>query len=61
MYVPDHGTNVIRLNCYLNHSTKHNMCTRDGYDFITTRKIMDGEELTVDYRAYGAEKHVSMR
>ena len=51
----------IRLNCYLNHSTKHNMCTRDGYDFITTRKIMDGEELTVDYRAYGAEKHVSMR
>ena len=30
------------------------MRTRDGYDFITKRKIMVGEELTVDYRTYGA-------
>jgi hypothetical protein len=50
------GMNVIRLNCYLNHSTKPNVRTRDGYDFITRRKIMIGEELTVDYRTYGAAK-----
>jgi hypothetical protein len=50
MYVPNHGVNVIRLNCCLNHSTNPNMRTRDGYDFITLRKIMVAEELTVDYR-----------
>jgi hypothetical protein len=61
MYVPNHGMNVIRLNCYLNHSAKPNMRTRDGYDFITLRKIVVGEELTVDYRTYGAENHVAMR
>jgi len=61
MYVPNHGMNIIRLNCYLNHSTSPNMRTRDGYDFITLRKIMVGEELTVDYRTYGAEKHIAMR
>ena len=54
--------NVIRLNCYLNHSMKPNMRTRGGYNFsMATRKIMVGEELTVDYRTYGAEKHVPIR
>jgi SET domain-containing protein len=61
MYVPNHGMNVIRLNCYLNHSTKPNMRTRNGYDFITLMKVMVGEELTVDYRTYGATNHVAMR
>jgi SET domain-containing protein len=60
-HVPNHGMNVVRLNCYLNHSTMPNMRTRDGYNFITVRKIMTGEELTVDYRTYGADEHVSMR
>jgi hypothetical protein len=32
------------------------MRTRDGYDFITPRKIMVAEELTIDYRTYGADK-----
>ncbi len=32
----------------LNHSTKPNMRTRDGYNFIALRKIMVGEEPTVD-------------
>ena len=44
------------IPCYLNHSTKPKVRTRDGYDFITRRKIMIGEELTVDYRTYGAAK-----
>jgi len=61
MYVPNHGMNIIRLNCYLNHSANPNMRTMDGYDFITLRKIMVDEELTVDYRTYGAENHVVMR
>lgn len=60
-HVPNHGMNVIRLNCYLNHSTKPNMRTKDGYNFIAVRKIMTGEELTVDYRTYGADQHVAMR
>ena len=61
MYIPNHGLNVIHLNGYLNHSITPNMRTRNGYDFITLRKIMVGEELTVDYRTYGAAKHVAMR
>jgi SET domain-containing protein len=54
MHVPNHGMNVIRLNCYMNHSTEPNMRTKDGYVFTTLRKILTGEELTVDYRTYGA-------
>jgi SET domain-containing protein len=61
MYVPNHGMNVIRLNCYLNHSTNPNMRTKDGYDFIALRKIVGGEELTVDYHTYGADGHVTIR
>jgi hypothetical protein len=60
MHIPNHGLNVIRLNSYLNHSAKPNMRTRDGYDFVAVRKILVGEELTVDYRTYGAEKLVSV-
>ena len=55
MYVPTCGTNVIYLNAYLNHSSRPNMRTKDGYTFTTRRMIRRGEELTVDYRSYGAE------
>jgi SET domain-containing protein len=55
MHVPNYGTNIVRLNCYLNHSVRPNMRTKDGYDFIARRKILIGEELTVDYRTFGAE------
>ncbi len=61
MYLLNHDMNVIHLNCYLNHSEKPNMRTRDGYNFITTRKIMVGKELAVDHRTYGAGKHIAMR
>jgi SET domain-containing protein len=61
MYVPNYGTNVVRLNCYLNHSTSPNMRTRNGFDFTSLRKILVGEELTVDYRTYGAEHVVALR
>jgi SET domain-containing protein len=60
MHVPNHGTNMIRLNSYLNHSTEPNMRTRNGYDFTALRKIQIGEELTVDYRTYGAEDLIAM-
>jgi len=61
MHVPNYGTNMIRLNCYLNHSIKPNMRTRNGYDFVASRKILVGEELTVDYRTYGAEGLIALR
>jgi SET domain-containing protein len=60
MHLPNHGMNVVRLNYYLNHSTIPNMRTRDGYNFIAMRKIMTDEELTVDYRTYGADQHVAI-
>jgi SET domain len=53
-----HGMNLINLNSYLNHSITPSMRTRNGYDFITLRNISVGEELTVDYRTYGAEELV---
>jgi SET domain-containing protein len=56
IYVPTYGMNIIHLNSYLNHSTKPNMRTRDGYDFVALRKIFVGGELTVDYRTYEADK-----
>jgi hypothetical protein len=31
------------------------MRTHDGYVFTTLRRILVGEELTVDYRTYGAD------
>ena len=60
MHIPNYGLNVIRLNSYLNHSAKPNMRTGDGYDFVAMRKILVGEELTVDYRKYGAEDLISL-
>jgi hypothetical protein len=59
MHVPNHGTNIIRLNACLNHSIEPNMRTYDGYNFVSLRKIIVGEELTVDYRTYGADTHVA--
>jgi SET domain len=55
MWLPNCGTNVVYLNSYLNHSTEPNLSTKDGFRFIALRKVRDGEELTVDYRAYGAD------
>lgn len=61
MHIPNHGMNMINLNCYLNHSATPNMCTKNGYDFVTFRKILVGEELTVDYRTYGADELVRVK
>ncbi|HEX4171461.1 MAG TPA: SET domain-containing protein-lysine N-methyltransferase [Acetobacteraceae bacterium] len=54
MYVPTCGLNIIYLDTYINHSVDPNLRTRDGVRFITTRRVHEGEELTVDYRTYGA-------
>ena len=54
MWLPTCGPNVVYLNSYLNHSTAPNLRTRDGFTFIALRKICEGEELTADYRTYGA-------
>ena len=54
LYVPTCGLNIIYLDTYLNHSPHANLRTRDGARFVTSRRICEGEELTVDYRTYGA-------
>jgi hypothetical protein len=54
LYVPTCGLNIIYLDTYLNHSPHPNLRTRDGARFVTNRRIQVGEELTVDYRTYGA-------
>jgi hypothetical protein len=54
MWLPNCGTNIVYLKSYLNHSTTPGLRTKDGYHFISLRKIYEGEELTVDYRTYGA-------
>lgn len=55
MYIPTSGLNIVHLTAYLNHSTQPNLRTIDGFNFFTRRRIREGEELTVDYRTYGAE------
>lgn len=49
---PPFSLNEIGLSWYLNHSKTPNMEERDGY-FFTSRDIVEGEELTVDYGSYG--------
>jgi hypothetical protein len=52
--VPALGPNMVDIGAYLNHSSRPNMRTRDGYTFITKSRIAAGEELTVDYHSFGA-------
>lgn len=55
--VPHFGLNCIDLAYYLNHSKNPNMRamvqSKSGdVEFITRRRINNGEELTVDYKTY---------
>ena len=59
MWLPTCGTNLVYLNAYLNHSTSPNLRTRDGFNFITIRRINVGDELTVDYRTYEAHELIA--
>lgn len=59
MYLPTSGTNVVYLVAYLNHSINPNLRTNDGFNFSTRKRVQLGEELTVDYRTYGAEGLIS--
>ena len=56
LHIPTSGTNLVSIAAYLNHSTTPNLRTSDGFDFVAGRRIFAGEELTVDYRTYGAEQ-----
>jgi hypothetical protein len=60
-WLPTSGTNIVWLNHYLNHAARPNMRTRDGFTFTALRAIRPGEELTVDYRTYGATAVLSPR
>ena len=52
--VPALGPNMADIGAYMNHSTRPNMRTSDGYTFVTKLRIAAGEELTVDYQTFGA-------
>ena len=52
--VPVLGANLVDIGSYLNHSDRPNMRTADGHRFVAKRRIRAGEELTVDYRTFGA-------
>ncbi len=45
---------ALTLSISTHTSTAPNLRTRDGFTFIALRKICEGEELTADYRTYGA-------
>jgi SET domain len=53
--IPSVGTNLVDIGSFLNHASRPNMRTADGHRFFARRRIAAGEELTVDYRTYGAE------
>jgi len=52
--VPVLGANLVDIGSYLNHSYRPNVRTADGHRFLARRRIPAGEELTVDYRTFGA-------
>jgi SET domain-containing protein len=57
VYVPERGLNGIDMSFFVNNSEKPNLkIIGDGNEsalnFITTRKIKKGEELTVSYATY---------
>jgi hypothetical protein len=62
-WLPSTGLNSLSVGWYLNHSTTPNMeATDKGELFISTRDILSGEELTVDYMTYdrsGSEQDFS--
>jgi hypothetical protein len=60
LYLPTCGANLVYLMAYLNHSTAPNLRSDDGFTFCARRKIHSGEELTVDYRTYGAAQPVDL-
>ena len=52
-WLPDTGLQTITIGWYLNHSKTPNMtATHRGENFIASRDIKAGEELTVDYSTY---------
>ncbi len=51
--IPQHGLNGMDISFFLNTSKNPNVKTiDDGTNFVTTRKIKKGEELTVFYGDY---------
>lgn len=53
VYISDLALNGMDISYFLNDSKNPNMKTiDDGENFVTTRKIIKGEELTVAYKTY---------
>jgi SET domain-containing protein len=57
-FVPNYGIDAIDKSYYLNHSKTPNMkAVRGGAEFVSSRKIRKGEELTADYDSYTDAMH----
>jgi SET domain-containing protein len=55
--VPKRGFSPLDEVYFVNHSNRPNITTKnDGESFVTTRRIMAGEEITLDYRIYNEDR-----
>lgn len=52
VFIPPYGLNGIDISFFINSSKKPNLKTKNGFTFLTARKIKAGEELTADYTEY---------
>lgn len=57
VHIPDFGINRMDISYFVNHSKKPNLTTnKNGVNFVTSRKIKKGEELTVSYSTYAHDE-----
>ena len=60
-YVAPANFNLLTTGWYMNHSDHPNVTVRGEVEFVTTRRVAKGEELTADYGNYseGAARALS--
>jgi|SRR3989344_3331720 len=57
--IPYHGLNGNDISFYLNHSENPNVFSTDkGENFLTSKKIKEGEELLADYKTFDPKDEI---
>lgn len=57
--IPNIGLNALDISFYMNHSANPNIAYDVNDDFIATRRIKKGEELTIDYSTFSETSLIS--